>query len=215
MNVRGPAVLLLGLLLVAWGPQVGGNESGQATRLDAEYPRPNFSGDWQLNVKASDDPLEKLREAMQASRQPGGVGRGTGGGKGHGSGDSMAASGMGGSVAEFAAQLNPPQALHITHEDPMLLIGDANERPQRLFTDFRGGSVPVSGGLEQRVSVAGWEGKTLVVETSMLGKMLIEQYALDSGSGRLLVTTQAQVSTAPPVSYRTIYERVKPDALRP
>lgn len=31
MNVRGPAVLIFGPLLVAWGPQVGGDESGQAT----------------------------------------------------------------------------------------------------------------------------------------------------------------------------------------
>ena len=107
-----------------------------------------------------------------------------------------------------SAFMMPPQALHIAHEDPLLQIVDANERSQRLFTDFRGGSVSASGGLEQRVSVAGWEGPVLVVETTMIGKKLVQQYEIDRASGKLIVSTQAQVSTAPPVFYRLVYDPV-------
>ena len=46
----------------------------------ASPPRPDFSGDWLLNTKASDDPREKVKEAAQASRQARGGGRGMGGG---------------------------------------------------------------------------------------------------------------------------------------
>lgn len=199
MNPRWLASLVCGLPLAAWASGAAGNEPEQGALSRAGQARPDFSGDWQLNAKASDDPQEKLREAMQASRQTGGdMGRGGGGGgmgRGGGGGGGMGRGGMGGtggSPAEFAAQLRPPQALHIAHADPMLQISDENERSQRLFTDFRGGSVSAGGGLEQRVSVAGWEGPVLVVETTMLGKKLVQQYAIDRASGKLVVTTQAQ-----------------------
>lgn len=227
MNRRWLGIVVCGLSLAAWGPgAAGGNEPAQAARPAAEPARPDFSGDWQLDEKASDDPHEKLREAMQASRHAGGGGRGMGngkgggqgrggGGKGRGGGGDMAGGGMsgaGGSAAEFSAQLMPSRALHIAHEDPMLQIVDENERSQRLFTDFRAGSVSAGGGMEQRVSVAGWEGPALVVETTMIGKKLVQQYAIDRASGKLIVSTQAQVSTAPPVTYRLVYDPVEPAA---
>ena len=46
----------------------------------ASPPRPDFSGDWLLNTKASDDPREKAKEAEQASRLAMGGGRGMGDG---------------------------------------------------------------------------------------------------------------------------------------
>lgn len=180
--------------------------------------RPDFSGDWILNADASDDLLEKAKEAMQASRQArgggsGGMGRGGGMGGGHqGRGGMGGMSGGGGlSSSELSALLAPAQELHITHHDPMLLIADENEQRQRIFTDFRGSSVSANGGLQQRVSVAGWEGASLVVETTMLGKKMTQNYHVDGGTGQLVVTTQAQVSEAPPVSYRLVYDRRMPD----
>jgi hypothetical protein len=70
---------------------------------------------------------------------------------------------------EISALIAAAEKLDITHADPMLLIADENEQRQRLFTDFRGASVSASGGLRQRVAVAGWEGAALVVETTMIG----------------------------------------------
>ena len=173
----------------------------------ASPPRPDFSGDWLLNTKASDDPREKAKEAAQASRQA--RGGGMGGGR-QGSGGGMGGSG-GLSSGELSALLAPAQELHITHEAPMLLIADENAQRQRLFTNFRGASVSTSGGLQQRVATADWEGATLVVETTTLGKKFVQSYQIDGGNGQLVISSVAQVSEGQPVSYRLVYDRLKPD----
>lgn len=173
----------------------------------ASPPRPDFSGDWLLNTKASDDPLEKAKEAAQASRQA--RGGGMGGGR-QGPGGGMGGSG-GLSSGELSALLAPAQELHITHEAPMLLIADENAQRQRLFTNFRGASVSTSGGLQQRVATADWEGATLVVETTTLGKKFVQSYQIDGGNGQLVISSVAQVSEGQPVSYRLVYDRLKPD----
>lgn len=121
-------------------------------------------------------------------------------------------SGGGLSTGELSALLAPSQELHVSHQDPMLLIADENDQRQRLFTDFRGASVSASGGLQQRVSVAGWEGEALVVETTMLGKKMTQNYQIDGVTGRLVISTVAQVSEAQPVSYRLVYDRYQPEA---
>lgn len=219
MKRRWAGIIVFVTPLVALAQGAGG-EPLRGGSTSARQTRPDFSGDWQLNAKASDDPREKLREAMQASPESGGGVRGMGGGMGRGGGKGRAGGGgmggggggMTGSAAEFSVQLMPAQMLRISHEDPALLIVDENERPQRLYTDFRSGSVSAGGGLEQRVSVAGWEGSALVVETTMLGKKLVQQYEIDNANGQLVVTTQAQVSMAPRVSYRLVYDPVPPAA---
>lgn len=188
----------------------------------ASPPRPDFSGDWLLNTKASDDPREKAKEAAQASRQARGggreMGRGSGGmgrGGGMGGGRQGRGGGMGGSgglsSGELSALLAPAQELHVIHQDPMLLIADESDRRQRLFTDFRGASVSAIGGLQQRVAVAGWEGAVLVVETTTLGKKFVQSYQIDGGTGQLVISSVAQVSEGQPVSYRLVYDRLKPD----
>lgn len=188
----------------------------------ASPPRPDFSGDWILNAQASDDPREKAREAMQASRRVRPGGRGMGGGPegmtrggGMGGGRQGRGGGMSGggslSTGELSTLLPPAQELHVSHQEPMLLIADENDRCQRLFTDFRGASVSASGGLQQQVAVAGWEGEALVVETTMLGKKMTQNYQIDSGTGRLVIFTVAQVSEGPKISYRLVYDRLKPD----
>jgi len=223
MMRRWLGVFALVTPLFAFAQASTGTEVAHAAPLPAGHARPDFSGDWQLNTQASDDPRAKLREAMQAARQAtggergmgGGMGRG-GGGKGRGGMGGMGgAGGMGGkrgASGEFSGQLAVAQKLHISHEDPALLIVDENERPQRLYTDFRGGSVSAAGGLEQQVSVAGWEGDALVVETAMLGRKTVQQYAIDRTNAQLVVTTQAEISNMPRVAYRLVYDRVKADA---
>ena len=210
-----------------WGPNFSDHWALYQRLAERRAPesssRPDFSGHWERNVQASDDPLEKAKEAMQASRQAmgggsGGMGRGggMGGGKGRGGGRQGRGGGMGGSgglsSGELSALLSPAQELYITHEDPMLLIADENDRRQRLFTDFRGASVSANGGLQQRVAVAGWEGAVLVAETTMLGKKLVQDYQIDRGTGQLVISFVAQVSVAQPVSYRLVYDRLGPEA---
>lgn len=192
-------------------------------RMPESPSRPDFSGHWVLNPKASDDPIEKAKAAIEAPGQgmgahgkgPGG-GMGGGKGRGGGMGGRQGRAGMGGmappSSAELSALLAPAQELHITHEDPMLLIADEYDRRQRLFTDFRGASVSANGGLQQRVAVAGWEGPALVVEAAMLGKKLAQSYQIDSATGQLVISSVAEVSVAPPFSYRLVYDRATHEA---
>lgn len=188
--------------------------------------RPDLSGGWTLNTDASDDPREKAREAMQALRQPrdgdsggmmgrgggkgGGTGRGGMGGRGQGRGgmDGMHESGSL-SSNELSVLLVPAQELHIKHQEPLLQITDENDQRERIFTDFRGGSISTNGGMQQRVSVAGWEGSVLVVETTMLGKKLTQNYQLDGETGQLVISIVAQFSAVQPVSYRLVYDRQK------
>lgn len=225
--LRFPVVIGMGLTLLGCAspspavsparPAVA--EAGGHAPVPAERPshaRPDFSGHWKLDAKASDDPLEKAREATQAARQASGGGRGMGrgggmGGKRQGRGASAGMDGGGLPSGELAALLAPLAELHITQQDPMLLIADENDRHQRLYTDFRGASVSASGGLRQRVSIAGWEGGTLVVESTMLGGKLTQRYQIDE-TGQLVIASVAQVSGARPVSYRLVYGRMPPGA---
>lgn len=113
---------------------------------------PDFSGDWLLDMKGDDDSRERAKEAAQASRQAAGSGRGMGGGR-QGRGGVMAESGNL-SSGELSALPAPAQALHILHEDPMLLIADESDRRQRLFTDFRGATMPATAGTAQHPGAA-------------------------------------------------------------
>ena len=140
----------------------------------------------------------------------GGMGRG--GGMGGGRQGRGAAGGMSGDLAsgDLSTLLATAQELHITHQDPMLLIADENDQIQRLYTDFRGASVSASGGLRQRVAVAGWEEGGLVVETTMIGKKLLQGYRIDGDTGQLVISTTANISATQPLAYRLVYDRVKP-----
>lgn len=186
--------------------------------------RPDFSGQWIFNAKASDDPQEKLQEAMKAMQQARGGGRGMGGGsggqgrgggKGGGRQGHGVSGGMGGhsemSPGKIPELTATPERLDITHEDPMLLIADENDQHRRIFTDFRGASVSVSSGLQQRVAVAGWEADTLVVETSMDGgTRLTQSYQINAQTGQLLISAAARLAERQPVSFRLVYDRMKP-----
>lgn len=190
----------------------------------AAQSRPDFTGLWSLNPDVSDNPRERLKEAMQARRQSkgggmgggmghgggmgGGMGRGMGGGR-HGSSESMGGRGMQ-SSAESLSLIIAAEQIDIRHEEPMLLITDENDQRQRLFTDLRGSSVSASGGFQQHVSVAGWEGSILVVETSLnSGARLTQNYQFDAGTDQLVIASVANLPEGQAVSYRLVYERMK------
>lgn len=183
-------------------------------------PRPDFSGNWFLNTTISDDPHEKAKETAQASRQSMGGRRGMPGGSGRMSqGGGMSAGrhgrmdGMGGSSDLSSGDLSlltPAQELHVIHQDPMLLIADESDRRQRLFTDFHGANVSASGGFQQRLAVAGWQGAVLAVETTTLGRRLIQTYQIDHRTGQLVISCAAKISDGQTISYRLVYDRLKP-----
>ena len=225
------AALCLGLALAAGaGPSLASSTTTAPMTLGAApQSRPDFSGQWVLNAKASDDPQEKIREAMKTLQQAKGGGPGMGGG---GRGGGMGGGGMGGGMSggrqgrgspdamggrgekpsgELSALMVTAEKLDISHEDPMLLITDENGQRQRLFTDFRGASVSASGGLQQRVSIAGWENAALVVESTMPGgSRRVQNYQIDASTGQLMIITAVSLPEKQAVSYQLVYDRVKP-----
>ncbi len=214
VSTRFGAVLWIGL---AW------TGLSLAAPAAEPQPRPDFSGHWVLNAKASDDPQAKVKDAtMQAMQQTqrgggrgmgGGSGRqGRGGGTGSGQQGRGSAGGIGGrsamSVGELSELTATPERLDITHEDPLLLIADENDRRQRLFTDFRGASVSISGGAQQQVAVAGWEGDVLVVEKTIRGgTRLVQRYQIDAETGQLTISDVANLAERQPLSFRLVYDR--------
>lgn len=206
------------------GPDFSGHWALYQRLADRRAPgspsRPDFSGLWFLNAKASDDPSDKAQAARQAIKQARGSGHGMGGGSGgggmgggrQGRGSSVGMGGRGEMPSrEISALIATAKKLDISHEDPMLLVIDENDQRQRLFTDFRGASVSASGGAQQRVAVAGWEGAALVVETSLNnGSKLIQNYQIDASTGRLIVSAAVDLPDMQAVSYRLVYDRRQP-----
>ena len=204
----------------------GGSTTGAITDVSASPPtpvvkpqsRPDFSGHWTLDAKASDDPQERIKQAMKQARsggqgmRGGGMGGGGMGGKRQGRGSQE---GMGGrSEMPFddrAALVATAKTLDITHEDPVLLIVDENDRHQRLFTDFRGISVSASGGAQPQAAVAGWEGDVLVVESRMNhGARLVQQYRIDAETGRLMISSAVELPNLQEATFHLVYDRLKP-----
>jgi hypothetical protein len=184
-------------------------------RAPGSPSRPDFSGLWFLNAKASDDPSDKAQAAMQAIRRARGSGHGMGGGMGGGRQGRGSSAGMGGRgempSREIAALIATAEKLDISHQDPLLLVIDENDRRQRLYTDFRGASVSASAGAQQRVAVAGWEGAALVVETSLNnGSRLIQNYQIDANTGQLIISAAVDLPDMQAVSYRLVYDRPQP-----
>lgn len=219
-------VLWVGLVWVAsFGVSHASTDAG-AARAEAGNVaaiRPDFSGHWVLDPKASDDPRERIRQAMKKAMgggpgmrngmgRGGGMGGGMGGGRqGGGPAGGMAGRGEGPSSGEVSELVVVSKRLDITHEDPLLVLADEHDRQQRLFTDFRGASVSVSEA-PQRVAVAGWEGGVLVVESRLSeGSKRVQQYRIDAETDRLMVSTAAELRGAQ-VVFVTVYDRLKPGA---
>lgn len=203
----------VGLFPAAADAGVGGVA---ANRLQS---RPDLSGRWLLDPKASDDPRERIRQATKQAMgggpgMRGGMGRGGGmggGRQGGGPAGGMAGRDEGPSSGEIAELVAVAKTLDITHEDPLLVLADEHDREQRLFTDFRGASVSLSGE-PRRVAVAGWEGPVLVVESRLNeGSKCVRQYRIDAETGRLMVSTAAELRGAQ-VVFVTVYDRHTPGA---
>ncbi|MFZ3174313.1 MAG: hypothetical protein WA146_05400 [Thiobacillus sp.] len=215
MHARFTAALWMCLALAASATDLITDVSvSPPTPVVKPQSRPDFSGHWTLDAKASDDPQERVKQAMKQARNGGQGMRGGGGmgGKRQGRGSQE---GMGGrSEMPFddrAALVATTKTLDITHEDPMLLIVDENDRHQRLFTDFRGISVSASGGAQPQAAVAGWEGDALVVESRMNhGSRLVQQYRIDAETGRLMISSAVELPNLQEATFYLVYDRLTP-----
>ncbi|MEW8027716.1 MAG: hypothetical protein AB2792_20185 [Candidatus Thiodiazotropha sp.] len=139
----------------------------------------------------------------------GGRGRGmenrdVSGGRGRGGG------GRDTSFRTLQVLFNVSDNLIVEHEDPLFLIITGDGRKQRIYTDNRGASVSISGGMDQKVVTAGWEKNVLVVETtSDSGPRVVQHYTLNTDSFQLVVSTIFKPSeSSEVVSINRIYDSV-------
>ena len=169
---------------------------------------PNLTGNWILNVKASDDMAAVMREAMGTGQSMGGGGKGSGGGGrgggmggGRGGGHGGKGGGMGDSGDDPARQVKAQQRLvriqeeysilEIFHEGIELNVTNGLDISRLLFTDGRRMNIWTQQG--EATATAHWQDRTLVVEwnTGQDTMSRIRYYTL-SETGYQLVMTESR-----------------------
>lgn len=155
--------------------------------------QPNLTGNWILNVNASDDMAASMREAMG-----GGGGRRGGGGGGHGG----KGGGMSNSGDDAARQAKAQQRLvrvqeeysrmEIFHDGIELNVTNGLDISRLLFTDGRRMNIWTQQG--EANATAHWQGRTLIVEwkTSQDTMSRIRNYSV-SETGFQLIMTETRI----------------------
>lgn len=169
-------------------------------KLNDEMTRPNFTGVWVLDHSVSDDPkkiLKNIKKSKNGLLDGGkGFGKGPEGGKRRGKPEKDRHGGMGRSMAKSPPFGNEKVAdqlekliinkLVIQHNEPSFRINMGKYGYKRIYTDLRGSSVSALGGVDQPVSFAGWEGNSLVIETTQNNaKKINEHFTLLTNPKRL------------------------------
>ena len=161
-----------------------------------------FTNHWILNAELSDDPQEKMREAMQGGRGRGGGmgGRGGGGMGGRGGGGmgggrrgarGAPGAGIGGDDSELQVQL---EGNRFSVRTP-----DGRARTLNLGDDDADGLNPLG-------VTAGWDGAAIVIETSRDGGMSRkERYELVDDM-RLVVVITINTPNGGAVEYKRVYD---------
>jgi hypothetical protein len=211
-TARWLASVMLGLVVALAGPVAHGAGPGQAGLPPGIGPeaagRPDLSGTWVLDPGRSDDPGEAIEEARRqarAERSRGVVGLGRRGDE-RTTGDAWLSRGTRGAERALLGRL--PERIGLEQgADAVTFVLPTGER-RAVHTDNRGASVSASGAMDQEVVIAGWEGDTLVVETTLTsGERLVERYRLEEGPRRLRVDTLLQIpGLSEPVPLERLYE---------
>jgi hypothetical protein len=183
MNKYLTPLLVFALLSAGCATNLFSGSEARDRRSLAEVPavaaseRPNFTGDWVLDPAASGDVRKQLRPGRWDSLFGDGDADSGSGILGHGPGRGI--------IRHLQAR-----ELLIDHRDPVFSISPDNGTSQRVYTDGRGTSVSALGDKSQVVSVAGWEGAVLVVETHAGGNRMVDRYRLLAHPRELEVITE-------------------------
>jgi hypothetical protein len=180
----------------AWQPVM--QASAQASA------KPNLAGTWKLNKDQSDDPREKMRQAMGGSGGPGG-GSGMGGGARPGGGGRERGQG-GGMMDEFSQ-------LTIDETDASTKVMGASGRVLALSAESdQGGAKESSAQGDADTPPAGkWQGSQFVVVTQRMGRgTTTRTYELSPDGKQLFMTTKMESERfSQPVTYRLVYDAGK------
>ena len=166
-----------------------------------------FSGVWERNVEQSDDPQEKMQEAMERMREGmsrrgggGGGGRSRGGGMGGGRGGR----GEGGSGRPDLG--NVPDELTLELADDELRVDDG-ERLRIYYLDGEKHKREMANGMKIE-TVAELKGNAVVIKEKMERGQLDRKFELSPDGGTMVATLTVKFGRMKdPVVIRTVYER--------
>lgn len=200
------------------GPLPAATPAGQPTPTPqaAAQPagaRPNLAGTWALNKAQSDDPRQKMHDAMGGGE--GGQGGGYGGHGGWGGGGRGRGQGRGERMINELSQLTIEQtstSARVTGSSGRVLaLYSANNTASSMSTQGSSGSSSGStGGDEYAPPAAQWEGSQLVAVGERRGGTNTQTYELSADGKQLFVTTKMESQRfTQPVIFRLVYDPVK------
>lgn len=181
----------------------------QASPQSQRASNPNLAGHWTLNKDQSDDPHQKMQEAMGS-----GAGRGNGGEGGEGGGGSHRGEGRPGHGP--GGMMNDMQQLTIEQTDKSVKVTGASGRVLAAYPQEQRESKPSSGengeneAHEHMVPLAKWQGAQLVATNEGGRGSMTRTYELSSDGKQLIVTTKMQnPRMSQPVTIRLVYDATK------
>ena len=199
----------LALLLVPVG---GASWAKAAATQTQSAAKPNLVGQWKLNKDQSDDPRQKMQEAMAANGQGG---RGAGGqeGGGHrGGGQGQGGPGGPGGMMNDLAQLT------IVETDTSAKVTSASGRVLAAYPEDQQAAKPSSNSgnpdddtRAYAPPVAKWQGSQLVATMQgRRGGTTTRTYELSPDGKQLIVSTKMQNPRfSQPVTFRLVYDPAK------
>lgn len=213
----GWLLLLLGGAALALGPRATWGATEEPTEPETvENPgRQALVGQWKLNPDLSEDPREKIEEAMQQPRagggggmsgggmgRPGGMGGGGGRGRGEGRGGGAEEGRRPAMTTFFSAR-----ELTITHIAPAVAIVEPDGLVRTLQPD--GETYQAQHG-EGEVKTR-WKDDRLVVETKTERGKVKETWSVFPETGRLTVHLELEIGGGrmPKVEVDRVYDRVE------
>lgn len=180
-------------------------QDSQSTSAPASTSsKPSLAGTWALNKDQSEDPRQKMQEAMGGSGGGGNGGAWQGGGGRRGGPGGQG--GPGGMMAEF-------NQLTITQTGGSVKITGASGRLLTQTSDNAPSSAPSSGqsgpegGPQFSPPVAQWQGSQLISTMEGRRGKTTRTYALSSDGKQLIVTTKIENERFnSPVTFRQVYD---------
>ncbi len=170
-----------------------------------------FTGVWERNIEQSDNPQEKMQEAMSQMRgQAGGGGRGGGGGQrgGGGRGKGGGSRGGGGRGEDGARPDlgNVPDEMTIELVDGELKVDDG-ERLRIYYLDGEKHKRQMPNGMKLE-TVAAHKGNAVFIEEKMERGQIERKYELSPEGATMIMTITVEFGRMKdPVMIKTVYER--------
>jgi len=188
-------------------------------KLYSHSERPNFTGSWVIEPSKSDEPKEVLKKSNKTKKEVSNRGNGNRsgrgskgsrkGGKGSRNNDRSSSNSYERNIGLSEIKKMLVNEMEITHQEPLLKIYSKQNGEQNIYTDFRSSTISAAvSGVNQDVVVSGWEGKSLIIETTRSnGLKSIQTLSLITDHQRLekIIEVSVQNQDMKSIRIRQIY----------